>query len=101
MIDINGRNAFAKLSYKEVNKKLDDNFSMGLGERFQEIRDFKWLDKTHHCDVPLYPQRTIVQFNSTYLELLDRQDITITKEWFNKSCDNGNEEACESYQLLD
>ncbi|WP_025651039.1 MULTISPECIES: DUF6708 domain-containing protein [Psychrobacter] len=74
MIDINGRNPFAKLSYKEVNKKLDENFSMGLGGRVQEIRDFKWLDKTHYYDVPLYPQRTVVQFNSTYMELTGRQD---------------------------
>lgn len=74
MIDINGRNPFAKIHYKEINQKLDSNFGMGLGGRVQEIKDFKWLDKNHRYDVPLYPQRTVVQFNSTYLELTGRQD---------------------------
>ena len=74
MIDINGRNPFAKLSYKEINQKFGGNFGVGLGGRVQEIQDFKWLDKTHSYDVPLYPQRTVVQFNSTYMELTGRQD---------------------------
>lgn len=74
MIDINGRNPFAKLHYKEINQKLDDTFGMGLGGRVQEIKDFKWLDKQQGYDVPLYPQRTVVQFNSTYMELTGRQD---------------------------
>lgn len=30
MIDINGRNPFAKFTYREVNRKLDNNFGMGL-----------------------------------------------------------------------
>ena len=29
------------------------------------------------------------------------QDMAIAKEWFSVSCNNGNKEACESYQLLD
>ncbi|MGM8938586.1 DUF6708 domain-containing protein [Psychrobacter glaciei] len=74
MIDINGRNPFAKLSYKEINQKFGGNFGVGLGGRVQEIKDFKWLDKTQNYDVPLYPQRTVVQFNSTYMELVGRQD---------------------------
>lgn len=74
MIDINGRNPFTKLSYKEINQKFGGNFGVGLGGRVQEIKDFKWLDKTHNYDVPLYPQRTVVQFNSTYMELTGRQD---------------------------
>lgn len=69
MIDINGRNPFAKFTYREINQKLDSNFGMGLGGRVQEIKDFKWLDKNQGYDVPLYPQRTVVQFNSTYMEL--------------------------------
>ncbi|MBE0443556.1 hypothetical protein EI164_16220 [Psychrobacter sp. FME13] len=74
MIDINGRNPFAKLSYKEINQKFGGDFGVGLGGRVQEIQDFKWLDKTHNYNVPLYPQRTVVQFNSTYMELTGRQD---------------------------
>ncbi|SLJ84307.1 hypothetical protein [Psychrobacter sp. DAB_AL43B] len=74
MIDINGRNPFAKFTYREVNQKLDNNFGMGLGGRVRELNDFKWLDKNHRYDVPLYPQRTVVQFNSTYMELTGRQD---------------------------
>ncbi|MEK6199513.1 MAG: hypothetical protein N2B60_04735 [Psychrobacter sp.] len=74
MIDINGRNPFAKLNYKEINQKFGGNFGVGLGGRVQEIKDFKWLDKTKNYDVPLYPQRTVVQFNSTYMELAGRQD---------------------------
>lgn len=74
MIDINGRNPFTKLSYKEINQKFGGNFGVGLGGQVQEIKDFKWLDKTHNYDVPLYPQRTVVQFNSTYMELTGRQD---------------------------
>lgn len=74
MIDINGRNPFAKFTYREVNQKLDKTFGMGLGGRVQEIKDFKWLDKKQGYDVPLYPQRTVVQFNSTYMELTGRQD---------------------------
>lgn len=101
MIDINGITPFAKLSYKQINQKFGGNFGVGLGGRVQEIKDFKWLDKTHNYDVPLYPQHTVVQFNSTYMELPDRQDITIAKEWFSKSCKNGNEDGCEIYQLLD
>lgn len=74
MIDINGRNPFAKLNYKEINQKFGGNFGVGLGGRVQEIKDFKWLDRTQNYDVPLYPQRTVVQFNSTYMELAGRQD---------------------------
>ncbi|PKG35744.1 MULTISPECIES: DUF6708 domain-containing protein [Psychrobacter] len=74
MIDINGRNPFAKFTYREVNQKLDKTFGMGLGGRVQELKDFKWLDKKQGYDVPLYPQRTVVQFNSTYMELTGRQD---------------------------
>ncbi len=74
MIDINGRNPFARLTYREVNQKLDETFGRGLGGRVQEIKDFKWLDKHQKYDVPLYPQRTVVQFNSTYMELTGRQD---------------------------
>lgn len=74
MIDINGRNPFAKLNYKEINQKFGGNFGVGLGGQVQEIKDFKWLDKTQNYDVPLYPQRTVVQFNSTYMELVGRQD---------------------------
>ncbi|WP_288998585.1 DUF6708 domain-containing protein [uncultured Psychrobacter sp.] len=74
MIDINGRNPFAKFTYREVNQKLDKTFGMGLGGRVQELKDFKWLDKQQGYDVPLYPQRTVVQFNSTYMELTGRQD---------------------------
>ncbi|WP_201634315.1 DUF6708 domain-containing protein [Psychrobacter immobilis] len=74
MIDINGRNPFAKLHYKEINQKLDETFGRGLGGRVQELKDFKWLDKKQGYDVPLYPQRTVVQFNSTYMELTGRQD---------------------------
>ncbi|PKG35745.1 MULTISPECIES: DUF6708 domain-containing protein [Psychrobacter] len=74
MIDINGRNPFAKLNYKEINQKFGGDFGVGLGGQVQEIKDFKWLDKTQNYDVPLYPQRTVVQFNSTYMELVGRQD---------------------------
>ncbi|PYE40332.1 DUF6708 domain-containing protein [Psychrobacter fozii] len=74
MIDINGRNPFTKLSYKEINQKFGGDFGVGLGGRVQEIKDFKWLDKAHSYDVPFYPQRTVVQFNSTYMELTGRQD---------------------------
>lgn len=74
MIDINGRNPFAKFTYREVNRKLDNNFGMGLGGRVKELHDFKWLDMQQGYNVSLYPQRTVVQFNSTYMELTGRQD---------------------------
>lgn len=75
MIDINGRNPFSKLNYKEINQKLGDDFGSALGGRVQEITDFRWLDKEQgYAEVPLYPQRTVVQFNSTYMELIGRQD---------------------------
>ena len=28
------------------------------------------------------------------------QNISAAKEWYGKSCDNGNQEACEAYRRL-
>lgn len=42
--------------------------------RVKELHDFKWLDMQQGYNVSLYPQRTVVQFNSTYMELTGRQD---------------------------
>lgn len=74
MIDTNGRDPFARFKYSEIGKKVDGTFGTVLGGRVQEIKDFKWLDKKQGYEVPLYPQRTVVQFNSTYMELTGRQD---------------------------
>lgn len=74
MLDTNGRNPFARFGYIEIGKKVDGTFGQVFGGRIQEIKDFKWLDKKQGYDVPLYPQRTVVQFNSTYMELTGRQD---------------------------
>ncbi len=65
MIDTEGRKPYSKLRYYEVGKKVSN---------LKKIGDFKWLDKKQIHDVPLYPQRTVVQFNSTYMELIGRQD---------------------------
>ena len=65
MIDTEGRKPYSKLRYYEVGKKVSN---------LKKISDFKWLDKKQIHDVPLYPQRTVVQFNSTYMELIGRQD---------------------------
>ena len=65
MIDTEGRKPYSKLRYYEVGKKVSN---------LKKISDFKWLDKKQIHDVPLYPQRTVVQFNSTYMELTGRQD---------------------------
>lgn len=65
MIDTEGRKPFSKLGYAEIGKQVSN---------LNKISDFKWLDKNHTYDVPLYPQRTVVQFSSTYMELTGRQD---------------------------
>lgn len=65
MIDTEGRKPYSKLRYYEVGKNVSN---------LKKISDFKWLDKKQIHDVPLYPQRTVVQFNSTYMELIGRQD---------------------------
>ncbi|MGP4971687.1 DUF6708 domain-containing protein [Psychrobacter aquimaris] len=65
MIDTEGRKPYSKLRYYEVGKNVSN---------LKKIGDFKWLDKKQIYDVPLYPQRTVVQFNSTYMELIGRQD---------------------------
>ncbi|WP_201513132.1 DUF6708 domain-containing protein [Psychrobacter alimentarius] len=65
MIDTEGRKPYSKLKYHEVGKNVSN---------LKKISDFKWLDKKQIHDVPLYPQRTVVQFNSTYMELIGRQD---------------------------
>ena len=65
MIDTEGRKPYSKLRYYEVGKNVSN---------LKKISDFKWLDKKQIHDVPLYSQRTVVQFNSTYMELIGRQD---------------------------
>ena len=65
MIDTEGRKPYSRLGYSEVGKQVSN---------LKKISDFKWLDKNHCYSVPLYPQRTVVQFNSTYIELTGRQD---------------------------
>lgn len=65
MIDTEGRKPYSKLRYYEVGKNVSN---------LKKIGDFKWLDKKQIHDVPLYSQRTVVQFNSTYMELIGRQD---------------------------
>ena len=65
MIDTEGRKPYSKLRYYEVGKNVSN---------LKKISDFKWLEKKQIHDVPLYPQRTVVQFNSTYMELIGRQD---------------------------
>ncbi|WP_367105297.1 DUF6708 domain-containing protein [uncultured Psychrobacter sp.] len=65
MIDTEGRKPYSKLGYHEVGKQVSN---------LKKISDFKWLDKQQGYDVPLYSQRTVVQFNSTYMELIGRQD---------------------------
>ncbi len=67
MIDTEGRKPYSRLGYHEVGKQISN---------LKKISDFKWLDNQQGYDVPLYPQRTVVQFNSTYMELTGRQDRT-------------------------
>ncbi len=65
MIDTEGRKPYSRLGYHEFGKQVSN---------LKKLNDFKWLDSQQGYDVPLYPQRTVVQFNSTYMELIGRQD---------------------------
>lgn len=61
--DLTGRETlFAKDGYGFAGKPHENN-----GEP---------LDQTASYNVPLRPQRTVIQFNSTYMELIDRWDRT-------------------------
>lgn len=75
MIHINGRHPIAKMGYLEVGKQI------GVSLGYIDINtckggdDFKWLDNEGYPDITeLLPQRTVVQFNSTYMELIGRHD---------------------------
>lgn len=76
MIHLNGRHPIANMGYLEVGKQI------GVSLGYIDIHtckggdDFKWLDTAGYPEITeLLPQRTVVQFNSTYMELTGRHVV--------------------------
>ena len=75
MIHVNGRHPIAKMGYIEVGKKIGISLGYIDVHTCKGGDDFKWLDTAGYPEVTeLLPQRTVVQFNSTYMELIGRHD---------------------------
>lgn len=75
MIHLNGRHPIAKMGYLEVGKQIGISLGYIDVHTCKGGDDFKWLDTTGYPEVTeLLPQRTVVQFNSTYMELIGRHD---------------------------
>ncbi len=75
MIHINGRHPIAKMGYLEVGKQIGISLGHIDTNRCKGGNDFTWLKKEGYPDITeLLPQRTVVQFNSTYMELIGRHD---------------------------
>lgn len=75
MIHINGRHPIAKMGYLEVGKQIGVSLGYIDVHNCKGGDDFKWLDNEGYPDITeLLPQRTVVQFNSTYMELIGRHD---------------------------
>ena len=75
MIHINGRHPIAKMGYLEVGKQIGVSLGYIDVHNCKGGDDFTWLDNEGYPDITeLLPQRTVVQFNSTYMELIGRHD---------------------------
>lgn len=75
MIHLNGRHPIAKMGYTEVGKQIGKNLGYIDIHTCKGGDDFKWLDTAGYPEITeLLPQRTVVQFNSTYMELIGRHD---------------------------
>ncbi|WP_227429315.1 DUF6708 domain-containing protein [Psychrobacter sp. I-STPA6b] len=76
MIHINGRHPIAKIGYVEVGKQIGKNLGYIDIHTCKGGDDFTWLDAEEGYPeiTELLPQRTVVQFNSTYMELTGRHD---------------------------
>lgn len=71
LIDMNGRLGFKKRfpyiyrGYWHIGSNIDD---------LKGIEHIVPLRKSRSYDLPLHPQQTVVQLNSTYLETIGRND---------------------------
>lgn len=75
MIHVNGRHPIAKMGYIEVGKQIGISLGYIDVHTCKGGDDFKWLDTAGYPEITeLLPQRTVVQFNSTYMELIGRHD---------------------------
>jgi len=75
MIHINGRHPIAKMGYLEVGKQIGVSLGYIDVHTCKGGDDFKWLNEEGYPEITeLLPQRTVVQFNSTYMELIGRHD---------------------------
>lgn len=73
--DLHGRTAFRFKNNRFPYIYLD---YIQIGDRFSSMRDVvstQLLDKQHGYDEPLFPQQTVVQYNSTFLETTDRNEL--------------------------
>lgn len=75
MIHLNGRHPIAKMGYLEVDKQIGISLGYIDTKTCKGGDDFTWLNNEGYPEVTeLLPQRTVVQFNSTYMELIGRHD---------------------------
>lgn len=75
MIHLNGRHPIAKMGYLEVGKQIGISLGYIDTKTCKGGDDFTWLDNEGYPEITeLLPQRTVVQFNSTYMELIGRHD---------------------------
>lgn len=75
MIHANGRHPIAKMGYLEVGKQIGISLGYIDTKTCKGGDDFTWLNSEGYPEVTeLLPQRTVVQFNSTYMELIGRHD---------------------------
>lgn len=72
-------------------------YTSGLGVRQDHTKAVKWFKKASEQNDALAQYSLGIRY---YNGEGVRQDYTKAKEWFGKACDNGGQEGCDSYRIL-